>query len=130
MAPLKDKRVVVIGEDDVAIANLMRDALNDEPDINAVVVGDGALVLQTLRQVKADLLILDNMMPGMRGTDVYEQLRSDSALDRLPVLFVTAQGSLRVFEELGATDVIAKPFDLNDLLDRVRSMLAARRVAQ
>ncbi len=130
MAPLKDKRVVVIGEDDVAIANLMRDALNDEPDINAVVVGDGALVLQTLRQVKADLLILDNMMPGMRGTEVYEQLRSDSALDRLPVLFVTAQGSLRVFEELGATDVIAKPFDLNDLLDRVRSMLAARRVAQ
>ena len=127
MGGAQDKHVVVIGEDDEAIANLPRDALNDEPDINAAVVNDGARVLETLRQVKADLLILDNMMPGLKGIHVLDRIRSDGELKGVPVLFVTAalQGSESDFAERGVTDVIAKPFDLNDLLGRVRATLGA-----
>lgn len=102
---------------------------DDEADISAVVVGDGARVLDTLRQVRADLLILDNMMPGLKGVDVFDQIRADGELKWLPVLFVTAalHSSERDFSRRGIMDVIAKPCDLNDLLGRARSTLVAAR---
>ncbi|HUG56021.1 MAG TPA: response regulator [Candidatus Limnocylindrales bacterium] len=118
------KRVVVIGEDDEPIAILLRDALNDEPGYQAVVVADGALVLETVRQVKADLLILDIMMPGLDGFEVYDRVRADAELGQMPVLFVSA-ATAQFEPELrrrSITDSISKPFDLNDLLDTVRRL--------
>src|SRR5438046_8794772 len=84
------KKVVVIGEDDEPIATLIRDSINDEDGYQAVVVSDGALVLETVRQVHADLLVLDIMMPGLSGFEVYDRVRSDADIRNLPVLFVSA----------------------------------------
>ena len=120
----RKKKVVVIGEDDEPIAVLLRDAISDEPGYQAVVVSDGALVLETVRQVHADLLILDIMMPGLSGLEVYDRLRADPRTKSMPVLFISAAVG-HFSEDLlrrGITDVIAKPFDLNDFLDRVRAL--------
>ena len=116
------RRVVVIGEDDEPIATLLRDAINDDDGYQAVVVSDGALVLETVRQVHADLLILDIMMPGLNGFEVFDRVREDEHIRDMPVLFVSAASGQfsEEFERRGITDVIAKPFDLNDLLGRVR----------
>jgi len=118
------KRVIVIGEDDEPIAVLLRDALNDEPGYQAVVVPDGALLIDTVRQVHADLLILDIMMPGLNGLEVHDKVRDDPTIQDMPVLFLSAAAAQ--FEaELASrkiTDVIPKPFDLNDLLTRVRAL--------
>src|SRR5882672_1097328 len=84
------KRVVVIGEDDEPIARLLHDAINDEPAYQAVIVPDGALVLETVRQVHADLLILDVMMPGLNGIEVFDRVRADGDVRDMPVLFVSA----------------------------------------
>ncbi len=124
MADEQRKRVVVIGEDDEPIAVLLRDALNDEPGYQAVVVPDGALLLDTVRQVHADLLILDIMMPGLNGFEIYDKVRDDPEIRKMPVLFVSA--ATKQFEpeftQREITEVIAKPFDLNDFLDRVRTL--------
>ena len=121
------KKVVVIGEDDEPIARLLRDAINDEPAYQAVIVPDGALVLETVRQVKADLLILDVMMPGLNGIEVFDRVRADKAVQNMPVLFVTAASKdyEKQFSDRRIADVITKPFDLNDLLARVRSLCPA-----
>jgi DNA-binding response OmpR family regulator len=118
------KRVVVIGEDDEPIARLLHDAINDEPAYQAVIVPDGALVLETVRQVHADLLILDVMMPGLNGIEVYDRVRADSDVREMPVLFVTAAtvDFGRQFRDRKISDVISKPFDLNDLLAKVRKL--------
>lgn len=124
MADEQRKRVVVIGEDDEPIAVLLRDALNDEPGYQAVVVPDGALLLDTVRQVHADLLILDIMMPGLNGFEIFDKVRDDPEIRKMPVLFVSA--ATKQFEpeftQREITEVIAKPFDLNDFLDRVRTL--------
>ena len=124
MADEQRKRVVVIGEDDEPIAVLLRDALNDEPGYQAVVVPDGALLLDTVRQVHADLLILDIMMPGLNGFEIYDKVRDDPEIRKMPVLFVSA--ATKQFEpeftQREITEVIAKPFDLNDIFDRVRTL--------
>ena len=116
------KKVVVIGEDDEPIATLLRDSINDEDAYQAVVVSDGALVLETVRQVHADLLILDIMMPGLDGFEVFDRVRADGDIRDMPVLFVSAATNQHEsdFAERGITEVISKPFDLNDLLEQVR----------
>lgn len=115
---------MVIGEDDEPIAVLLRDAVNDDPGYQSVVVPDGALLLDTVRQVHADLLILDIMMPGLNGFEIYDKVREDPDIREMPVLFVSA--AVAQFDEeikkRRITDVIAKPFDLNDLLERVRAL--------
>ena len=122
-APSK-KRVVVVGEDDEPIAFLLRDSFNDEPGYQAVVVRDGALVLETLRQVKADVLILDIMMPGLNGLEVFDLIRADASIKDLPVLFMSAATASyeEEFERRGICDVLAKPFDLNDLIERIKKL--------
>ena len=116
---MERKHVVVIGEDDEPIARLLHDAINDEPAYQAVIVPDGAL-----RQVHADLLILDVMMPGLSGLEVYDRVRADADVRSMPVLFVTAASTdyQRQFRERKITEVISKPFDINDLLAKVRAL--------
>ena len=118
------KRVVVIGENDEPIARLLRDAITDEPAYQAVVVPDGALVLETVRRVHADLLLLDVMMPGLTGIEVFDRVRADPDARDMPVLFVTAatQHYERQFKDRKIADVIGKPFDPNELLARVRAL--------
>jgi len=123
----RKKKVVVIGEDDEPIATLLRDSINDEDGYQSVVVSDGALVIETVRQVHADLLILDIMMPGLNGFEVFDRVRADTDIRDMPVLFVSAATSQydKDFVQRGITDVISKPFDLNDLLERVRVLCPA-----
>jgi len=123
----RKKKVVVIGEDDEPIATLLRDSINDENGYQAVVVSDGALVIETVRQVHADLLVLDIMMPGLNGFEVFDRVRADTDSRDMPVLFVSAATNQHDgdFAERGIKDVISKPFDLNDLLERVRVLCPA-----
>jgi len=122
MSQDRKKKVVVIGEDDEPIATLLRDSVNDEDGYQAVVVSDGALVIETVRQVHADLLILDIMMPGLNGFEVFDRVRADTDIGDMPVLFVSAATNQYDgdFAKRGIKEVISKPFDLNDLLERVR----------
>ncbi len=121
------KKVVVIGEDDEPIAQLLRDAISDDPEYQAVLVEDGALVLDTVRQVHADLLILDIMMPGLNGFEVFDRVRADGNVRDMPVLFVSAASGQYEdeFRKRGIKEnVITKPFDLNELLGRVKKLCA------
>jgi two-component system sensor histidine kinase/response regulator len=119
-------RVVVIGEDDEAIGQLVRDAIRDELGFQTVVVRDGAMVMETVRQVHADLVILDINLPGLTGIEIYDRIREDRDIRNMPVLFLSALGDRpEIIEELGRrsiTDIVPKPFELNDLLEHVRKL--------
>ncbi|HEV2250293.1 MAG TPA: response regulator [Candidatus Limnocylindria bacterium] len=118
------RKRVVIAEDDEPIAVLLRDAINDEPGYQAVVVADGTKIEDTVREHHTDLLILDIMMPGLSGFEIYDRLRAHSGTRRMPVLFMSAAVG-HFSEDLlrrGITEVVAKPFDLLELLDRVRAL--------
>ena len=114
----------MIAEDDAPIAVLLRDAVNEEPGYQAIVEGDGRKVVETARSCDADLLILDIMMPGLSGFEVFDHIRADPTSAPMPVLFISAAVGhfAEDFLRRGITDVIAKPFDLNDVLDRVRAL--------
>jgi DNA-binding response OmpR family regulator len=72
-------------------------------------------------------IVLDLMMPRRDGFSVLRELRADGRIARLPVVVVTAIFGLseRMYAtELGAADYVTKPFELDDLIARVRALLA------
>jgi FixJ family two-component response regulator len=93
----------------------------------------GAEFLSTYDNARAGCLILDLRMPGLSGLQVQDQLAARGAL--LPILFITGHGDVPVAVralKAGALDFIEKPFNDQDLLDRVHKALrvdAARREA-
>ncbi|MBE9035228.1 hybrid sensor histidine kinase/response regulator [aff. Roholtiella sp. LEGE 12411] len=88
-------------------------------------VTDGIKALQQVEKSPPDLILLDVMMPGMDGYEVTRRIRKNPALSYIPILLITAFHESSVVEGLdaGADDFIRKPFDTDELLARVRSLL-------
>ena len=116
---------VVVAEDDLDIAAVIVAALAADGSLEPIVVSNGALVIDAVMNSGARLLILDVRMPGATGIDVYDVLRDHPAFRDIPVLFVTANPELaqKALQGLGPRDVIAKPFDLDDLVARAHRLL-------
>lgn len=104
-------------------------AINDLITMNLKLVGhtyakaySGSEVADMLEKERADLVLLDVMLPGLDGFGVMEQI----APLRIPVILITARGALsdriRGFE-LGADDYIIKPFEILELLARINVVL-------
>ena len=85
-----ERKAIVVVEDNKAIAELITTALNEEPDYYAVAVHDGALALDVIRSVKASLILLDVMIPGITGMQLYDMLKADPSTADTPILFLTA----------------------------------------
>jgi len=114
----------------------------DEPDIQAVaklalemlggfqvlICGNGHEALAKVKDFAPDLILLDVMMPGMDGPTTLEKLRADPATAGIPVVFLTAKvqpAEVVQYQNLGALNVIAKPFDPMTLATQVRQLWSA-----
>jgi DNA-binding response OmpR family regulator len=85
--------------------------------------------LEVARRETPDVILLDVMMPGMDGWDVFGELLEDERTANIPVVFLTARAELRDQArglELGGVDYVTKPFDplelaplIDDLLERI-----------
>ena len=120
------QRRVLIVEDDPSIGRVLRDNLTlDGLDVEWVV--DGSAALQSARTRVPDLVLLDLMLPAQTGFELFGALRRTG---KTAIIVVTAlsdkKNKLHGFD-LGADDYITKPFDLEELLARVHSVL--RRVS-
>jgi two-component system response regulator MprA len=114
---------VLIADDDRAIRDALRRALALN-GYQVTAVADGVEALAAARREAFDVLVLDVMMPGVDGLGVCRVLRADG--DATPILMLTArvETSDRVAGlDAGADDYLAKPFELDELLARLRALL-------
>ncbi len=116
---------IVVGEDEDAIAHLVQAALGDAGFL-VLRARDGAEALRLVQRESPDLLILDVMMPHQDGIETVQKLKADPVLSGVPVLMLTALATVEDRVKglaQGADDYLCKPFDLRELLARVRSLV-------
>lgn len=120
----KPRILVVEDEDNIAVA---LDYLMTREGYDHDRVANGADALPRIRDTHPDLVLLDVMLPEVSGYEICEGIRTDPSLSDVKVLMMTARGSTierRKGLALGADGFISKPFELKDLRDEVRRLLA------
>jgi two-component system OmpR family response regulator len=125
-------RRILFVEDDPDIQTVARMALEAIGGFTVLACGSGSEALARLDEFAPDLVLLDVMMPGMDGPATLGALRQSTTGQDLPVVFMTARvqaQEVAAYREMGAEDVIAKPFDPMMLSEQVLAiwrMLKAR----
>lgn len=120
------KSVNILAVDDVPDNLFILESILGEVDnYHLDCVNGGKTALEYVSNRLPDLILLDVMMPGMDGYEVTRRIRENKDIPYIPILLITAhdQSSLSEGLDSGADDFIRKPFDIDELMARVRSLL-------
>lgn len=115
---------ILIVDDEYLIADILSFALEDEGYLT-VTAGSGQRALHILERERPQLIITDYMMPGMNGIELAEMVRAHKTMSDLPILLMSgAQAHLGLARPDLFVEVFDKPFDIEAVLSRVKSLLA------
>ncbi len=120
---LENRPRILIVEDEEKIARLLELELTYE-NYETVKVHDGAEAFMKFQEESWDLILLDIMIPGLSGIEVLRRVRSKNP--NIPVILLTAKDSIEdkvAGLDLGANDYVTKPFQIEELLARIRAAL-------
>ncbi|ACV62857.1 two component transcriptional regulator, winged helix family [Desulfofarcimen acetoxidans DSM 771] len=115
-------QTLMVVEDETPIALVLR-AYLEKAGFSTYIAADGEEALLKFSEINPSLLLLDLMLPGQDGLSVLEKIRKTSTC---PVIVITARGAVKDRLQgfhLGADDYIAKPFDPDEVVARVKAVL-------
>jgi DNA-binding response OmpR family regulator len=119
---------LVVADDDSDILRLLERRLSRR-GYAVVTATDGVAALDAVRRTGPDAVVLDRVMPAMSGEEVCAALKADRRTAAIPVVLLSAHASEREIVEGfggGADDYLTKPFDLDELDERLRRLVGAR----
>ena len=119
-APQRPRLLIV--DDDRSLLSLLS-VIFGAAGFDVATAADGAEALDAVTKDQPEAILLDLEMPGMNGRDLFRHLRG-AGID-VPVLILSAYNARSAQLELGAEAYTAKPFDPDDLVQSVRSLLAS-----
>ena len=119
---------ILVVDDDPDFVELVQALLRNQYSVEGCT--DSKFAIERIRQINPMLVFLDLNMPSPTGWDLLRSLREDPAFSKLPVLVVSAAGAETVFpggglrrDLVGPVNVLSKPFEIDDLLMKVKSLL-------
>jgi len=123
--PTSKKPLVLVVEDDKSLRDLLKKRLK-ELDVKCIEAENGKQAVEALEKHSPRLIILDIIMPVMDGFKVLEHVRNNPRTKSIPVMVITADKNIetrnRIFQ-MGAEDFTTKPFELEDIIPRVKRFL-------
>lgn len=122
----QDKRLILLIDDEASIRKTVARRLERE-GFRVLTTESGEDGLQIAEEQQPDLVLLDIMMPKMKGRDVCLKLKENPKTKDIPVIFLTALGladHVQAGMAAGAEDYIVKPFEADELKARIKICLA------
>jgi CheY-like chemotaxis protein len=121
------KKVILAVDDQPEVLTMLESILGHDYDV--IAARTTARAFAVLARENIDLILLDVMMPGMDGIEVYDYLKQQAYFDDVPVLFVTSDADVDTVNKalkLGAKGYIRKPIQEDALLEKVKNVLENR----
>ncbi|MBF0120147.1 MAG: hybrid sensor histidine kinase/response regulator [Desulfobacterales bacterium] len=121
---VKKSKILVV--DDVELNLLMLKKILTPLNYEIFLANDGIEAIEKTLEINPDLILLDIIMPRMNGFEVLQRLKGDDTTRKIPILIVTSMNEVdnRVKAlELGADDILSKPFDITEISARVKSLI-------
>lgn len=129
---METKKNIIVVDDEPDAIEFVRAVLATVDDFNIIPAQDGEEGLQVIKKNKADLVILDVMMPGQSGFDIFYLLRKDNTTKDIPVIMLTGvadKAGIRFFKEdmkkyygYEPVDYIEKPLEPQRLIETVKKV--------
>src|SRR5262249_51593815 len=120
------KRKVLLVDDDTELVELMTKVLEEDGRFEVRVAGNGFDAGMMVKEYQPDLIVLDVMLPDINGKEVCQRVRADPALEDVRILCISGMIEDDKIQELklsGADDFLHKPFDIEELIDRMCGQL-------
>jgi len=120
----KTKKIFVVDDDEIYLT-MLENMLKDKYDVITTKSGKEALGY-FLKGVVPNLILLDILMPDLDGWETFNRLRAISFLQDVPIVFLTSiaeSAEVQHAHEIGAADFITKPYNPEDLLNRIEKLL-------
>lgn len=120
-----NKNTILVVDDTPFHIDLLRELLDDNYHVMEALDGETALEMLT-KSHQPDLILLDVRMPGLDGFELCKRLKAIPQIADIPVIFLTAlddmQDKTQAFA-LGAVDYLCKPFDPDEVISRVKTVI-------
>ena len=118
-------KTVLIADDEADIVETLAFMLEAQ-EFNVITANDGEAALMKAKEERPDLILLDVMMPKINGYKVCRLLKFDKQYSNIPILMLTARSQdedRAIGEETGADEYITKPFDIEEVVEKVKEYL-------
>ena len=120
------KRKVLLVDDDPELVEMMNKALQEDGRFEVRIASNGFDAGMMVKEYRPDLIILDVMLPDINGKEVCHRVRGDGSLEDVRILCISGMVEDDKIQELrlsGADDFLHKPFDIEELIDRMCSLM-------
>ncbi len=120
------KRKVLLVDDDAELVELMTKVLEEDGRFEVRIASNGFDAGMMVKEYRPDLIVLDVMLPDINGKEVCHRVRADTTLEDVRILCISGMIEEDKIQELrlsGADDFLHKPFDIEELIDRMCALL-------
>lgn len=115
---------ILIADDSKLVVSLVKNIFESESkDFTVISANDGKDAIDKAESEMPDIILMDWQMPEMSGVEALKELRKNEKTNQIPIIMLTASESTGEAFELGANDFIPKPFNKNELITRVHTLL-------
>ena len=127
---MKEKSLILVLDDDPDICIMIKMVL-DYYGYDAMDAANEENARKIISSNHVDLLIMDMLLSGVDGTDICRQLKNDKATSSIPILMFSAHPTAKeTCLAAGADDFISKPFEMNDMMDKISFFLERKKISQ
>jgi DNA-binding response OmpR family regulator len=120
------KRKVLLVDDDAELVELIHKVLEEDGRFEVRIASNGFDAGMMVKEYRPDLIVLDVMLPDINGKEVCHRVRADPTLEDVRILCISGMIEEDKIQELklsGADDFLNKPFDIEELIDRMCAQL-------